>query len=547
MTSFESDDSPEAFVMRVRNVLSICSRIYRLQDEQKDKERCATQMRENVARHKIQGEEHEPDNDEASGSEKNGLLASCTTEDQHDQVAFMGISQVHNSPCNYDSKYKTLKKAYDDMKPKYNTSFIEAATYKEAVKTLEQQKMWFQKNQLAYEEKIRVLERDLKCANDELTWTKKVNVKLDLEKQEMKDKLDKEIALHKNWLISRDNLASHLYGSQAVNSCIGLGFKKYVGLEARNDMGKSTPAGLATYVKEGKLHAVPGPIRGEFMPSSPQKDFDGSHHLYGKKSSDLPDPDCKSTDYNSCDSSDKSSKVNVSAPSVFNVKSSESISTESTSFTSTSSVSTSKSKVEIESKVRAPKQEPIVVQDLSSFTYNKPDKKTYTSRISCNKNGCFNKKAGNVKKKTCFVCGSKSHLIKDCDFHEKRIGVCADQKRSRPQWTSVNAIPSYVPPRATHVKTSRPNPADKSVPAGKPVSAERSFPAGWKRHVARPFYVPTSTYFQNGLWPSYFDPLYMGWGTRWDNGVKPSTGCSWTQKRKGSYWVPKNNSPCQVH
>jgi hypothetical protein len=91
------------------------------------------------------------------------------------------------------------------------------------------------------------------------------------------------------------------------------------------------------------------------------------------------------------------------------------------------------------------------------------------------------------------------------------------------------------------VKTSR------LIPAGKPVSAGRPFPAGWKRHVARPFYRPTSTYFQNGFWPSYFDPMYMGWGTRWDNGVKPSTGCSWTNKRKGSLWVPKNNSPCQVH
>ena len=79
----------------------------------------------------------------------------------------------------------------------------------------------------------------------------------------LKEKLDEAVARHKNWLISGDNLASLLYGSQAVNSGIGLGFKKYVGLEARNDLGKSTLAGLANYVKEGKLHAVPGPIRGE--------------------------------------------------------------------------------------------------------------------------------------------------------------------------------------------------------------------------------------------------------------------------------------------
>jgi hypothetical protein len=121
--------------------------------------------------------EHEVATD---GPPQLSCMASC------DNFGLMGISpQVSTCVCDYDSKYATLKEAYDEMKPKYNACFIEAATYKEAVKTLEQQKMWFQKNQLAYEEKIRVLERDLKCANDELKWTKKVNAKLDLEKQEV--------------------------------------------------------------------------------------------------------------------------------------------------------------------------------------------------------------------------------------------------------------------------------------------------------------------------------------------------------------------------
>jgi hypothetical protein len=78
------------------------------------------------------------------------------------------------------------------------------------------------------------------------------------------------------------------------------------------------------------------------------------------------------------------------------------------------------------------------------------------------------------------------------------MGVCADQKRSRPMWNNVSVIPPYVP--QIHVKTSRHNPAAKSV------STDRPFPVGWKRHVARPFYIHTSTYFQNGFWPSYFDP-----------------------------------------
>jgi hypothetical protein len=274
---------------------------------------------------------------------------------------------------------------------------------------------------------------------------------------------------------------------------------------------------------------VSGPIRGEHMPTTTTSDFDGSHHLYGKKSSDLPELKCKTKDSVSCSKSDKSSDLK---------------STDYATCDSSEKSDSPRHSLKATPKSKVADNEPKTKTVTYSVKHNYVSSSTF-DKFVCNKQGCVKDKS--LKKKTCFVCGSKSHLIKDCDFHEKRIGVCADQKRSRPQWTSVNAIPPYVPPRATHVKTSRPNPANKSVPAGKQVSADRPFPAGWKRHVARPFYIPTSTYFQNGFWPSYFDPMYMGWGTRWDSTVKPSTGCSWTQKRKDSYWVPKNNSPCQVH
>ena len=53
-------------------------------------------------------------------------MASCD-----DSFGLMGISpQVSTCVCDCDSKYTTLKEAYDEMKPKYNECFIEAATYK---------------------------------------------------------------------------------------------------------------------------------------------------------------------------------------------------------------------------------------------------------------------------------------------------------------------------------------------------------------------------------------------------------------------------------
>lgn len=153
---------------------------------------------------------------------------------------------------------------------------------------------------------------------------------------------------------------------------------------------------------------------------------------------------------------------------------------------------------------------------VSNFGYDK---------FACNKKSSGLNKS--FKKKTCFVCGSAYHLIKDCDFHEKRMGVCNEQQRPRPIWNNVNDIPPFVP----HVKTSRSNsagkpvtsgkavPARKPVPADKPDSIGRPFSTGWKRKVARPFFRPTSPYFQNSFWLAYYDPMHMG-EARWDSAVK---------------------------
>ena len=87
-------------------------------------------------------------------------------------------------------------------------------------------------------------------------------------------------------------------------------------------------------------------------------------------------------------------------------------------------------------------------------------------------------------------------------------------------WKNVNDIPSFVPHQQKH------NSADK--------------PSSWRRSGARPYVRPTSSYFQNGYWPRYFDSMYVGRGY-WDTVVKPSAGCSWTQKGPNFQRRPKNN------
>ncbi|GJT35025.1 putative ribonuclease H-like domain-containing protein [Tanacetum coccineum] len=56
-----------------------------------------------------------------------------------------------------------------------------------------------------------------------------------------------------------------------------------------------------------------------------------------------------------------------------------------------------------------------------------------------------------------------------------------------------------------------------TVSAGRPVSA------GWLNPAARPYFRPSSVYFNNMYWPELYDPMYMNEG-RWGTAVKTSAG-----------------------
>ncbi|GKE09108.1 putative ribonuclease H-like domain-containing protein, partial [Tanacetum coccineum] len=103
-------------------------------------------------------------------------------------------------------------------------------------------------------------------------------------------------------------------------------------------------------------------------------------------------------------------------------------------------------------------QKPSSTIDDPSFSFKENVK---TPRNICNKSGINNRshcKNNSFGSKTCFVCGSKFHLIKDCDFYEQQLGL-------------------YNKPRATYVPTGSRNP-----PAS--VFAGSAFPAGSRNRPA---------------------------------------------------------------
>nr|GFA23107.1 ribonuclease H-like domain-containing protein [Tanacetum cinerariifolium] len=328
-----------------------------------------------------------------------------------------------------------------------------------------------------------------------------ISPKAKLEKKEWEVKFVESLARFDKWKESSQNLAKLLYSSMSTRTKLGLGFKEYIRSDEACDL--STPnvfdpdpdnrevkSLYDRFVKAGKLYEVPLRITRNFMPTSYKSDQEETQETFGSKSNTSSITTSESNDFVSCDNSDKSSASETYdfASCISSPKSNDSFST-------------------VDVKI-LPKSD---VKDPSP-TNGKP------LRNLCNKSGkadMIHCKNNFVRTKKCFVCGSKSHLIKDCDVYD-----------------TVDNFPFVVSKAA-------------SVPAGSrnssaSTSAGRSVPTGWTNHAARTFFRQKNLYFDNASWPRLYDHMSMNEG-RWGSAVKSSAGCSWKNNRPYMQWGSKNN------
>nr|GEU54125.1 ribonuclease H-like domain-containing protein [Tanacetum cinerariifolium] len=386
--------------------------------------------------------------------------------------------------------------------------------------------------------------------------TSENNANVETTKKDLQTKLDNHLIQIEKWRISSKNLFRWIDSSMPIRTKVGLGFNNYI---RENELGwdDSSFSAFTTnsedvegrplfhkFAKADSMKVLPPPLSGDYTSLSDHSDLDESQMSYGTNSSTSSDSKSMSNDFIFYDDSDKSLEVNTNdfVSSDSSVKSLEPMPNDSTSCASTSSVSTSEHEAEIESNVGTPIQEPIIVQDLPSFSCISSNKNENTSRTSCNKNGYFNKKACHFKKhalsvsKLCFVCGSGTHLIKDCDFYEKQmdnktVGIRVDTVHCRNKVNHQN----HLSHKLYFLGLARPFP----VPTDRGYSSSVS--SGWWKSTARPmphFSRPTSTYFQTYTpyvpTMSYNHMTYGG--DRWETIVKPSASCSLKSHRKVLYW-----------
>ncbi|GJR14509.1 hypothetical protein Tco_0797161 [Tanacetum coccineum] len=139
-----------------------------------------------------------------------------------DLMAFSDSKVYNDKTCSntYLKSFKTLKTQYDNLRIEFNKSEFNLATYKRGLASVEEQLIFYKKNEVMFCDQIVVLKRDTSFKDSEINALKSEIEKLKKEKESNQIKIDK----FENASKSLDKLI----GSQiSDNSRKGVGFVSY--------------------------------------------------------------------------------------------------------------------------------------------------------------------------------------------------------------------------------------------------------------------------------------------------------------------------------
>ncbi|GJS14927.1 hypothetical protein Tco_0409399 [Tanacetum coccineum] len=347
----------------------------------------------------------------------NGVGVDWTghAEDEQENFALMAHSnsgsntEVTSCSKECEESYAKLKKLYDEQREQLGDASIEIKAYTQALKKVEAQLVCHQKNQLVCEEKIRFMKIDLDDKTNVLIYHKKLLAEAAKEKEELKTKLE-------NFQSSSKGLSKLLNSQMGAKDKSGLGYGDQIHegvlsyenevlesvFDSRSSDVENSPVNDRFAKVEG-MHVVPPPMTWIYMP--PKSDFEiDESNVETLKS--MPKPAVNEPKAVS------EPKVWFDAPIIeeyeldsddeYVIKPSKEQEKPSFAFVNTVK------------HVKTPRE--TVKKQNTCSPSPKADKRDW--------NGLMSKKLGlgyGFTKKACFVCGSFSHLIRDCDFHEKRM------------------------------------------------------------------------------------------------------------------------------
>ncbi|GJW27579.1 putative ribonuclease H-like domain-containing protein [Tanacetum coccineum] len=531
-----------------------------------------------------------------------GMDWTSHSEDEQDNYAFMAYSSSGSdtevTSCSKECKesYAKIKKLYDEQREQLGDASIEIQAYTQALKKVEAQLVAHQQNQLWYEEKIRFMKIDLDDKTDVLTYHKKLLAEAEKEKEELKAKVEK-------WHNSSKSLNILLNSQMSARDKAGLGYGDQMNkgvLSYENEVFGSLFDSRSSDIEDSPvndryaegMHAVPPPMTGIYIPSGPDKEIDDSQFTYGPKQSKPSESDARSSDFTSCESN-SSEETHESMPET--VVNEPTVVSQPKVWTDAPIIEDYESDSD-DQHVSLPLKEQETPSFANTIKHVKTPRQTVKQQNTCSKSpkpdkkdcsGLMSKKLGlgyGFTTKACFVCGSLSHLIRDCDFHEKRMAKQVElnkqkgkgnvQRENKPVWNNVQKvnhknqfIPTAVLTRTgknpvntarasdtNNVSTARHNfnsqaaltNAARKINTFKPIVNEvRPKTIFHKTHspFRRTFNRTTAsrTNFSNQKVNTAEVKSVSAVGGKWETAVKPLAGCNWRPKRHGWNKVSKYN------
>ncbi|GKA54753.1 hypothetical protein Tco_0753702 [Tanacetum coccineum] len=188
-------------------------------------------------------------------------------------------------------KQEEPKALAQTLREQLGDASIEIQAYTQALKKVEAQLVCQQQNQLVYKEKIRFMKIDLDDKTNVLTYHKKLLAEAIKEKEELKTKLE-------NFQSSSKGLSKLLNSRMSAKDKSGLGYGDQIHegvLSYENEVLESVFDSRSSDVEDShlydrfakveRMHTVPPPMTGIYMP--PKFDFgiDESNFTYGLKQS----------------------------------------------------------------------------------------------------------------------------------------------------------------------------------------------------------------------------------------------------------------------
>ncbi|GJS46196.1 ribonuclease H-like domain-containing protein [Tanacetum coccineum] len=272
------------------------------------------------------------------------------------------------------------------------------------------------------------------------------------EKEDLKAKVEK-------WHNSSKNLGKLLNTQMSANDKFRLGYgdHRYDGiLSYENEVLQSVFMNKESelvnqplydrFVTAGGMHVVPPPMTGNYMPSGPDVEIDYSQFTYGPKQSQTSESETQTSDFDTCESD---CSVETNEPLLKPTVNIPKVVCQPKFWSDAPIIEEYESDSEDEHVSKSTKE-----QETPSFANQqvKTPRETVKNQFTHSKNPKVdNKGLGyGFTTKACFVCGSLSHLIRDCDFHEKRMAKQAElnnrmskkssQREIRPIWNNVQRV-----------------------------------------------------------------------------------------------------------